>query len=45
MVQTAQRLFIHRNSLQYKLDKLLAQSGLNLKNLDDLAFVHLFLLT
>lgn len=45
MVQTAQRLFIHRNSLQYKLDKLSAQSGLNLKNLDDLAFAHLFLLT
>lgn len=44
LVQTAHKLFIHRNSLQYKLDKLSAQSGLNLKNLDDLAFAHLFLL-
>lgn len=44
LVQTAQRLYIHRNSLQYKLDKFAQQSGLHLKQLDDLAFAHLFLL-
>ncbi|EHI70726.1 helix-turn-helix domain-containing protein [Streptococcus ictaluri] len=44
LVQTAQALFIHRNSLQYKLDKFAQQSGLHLKNLDDLAFAYLFLL-
>lgn len=45
LVQTAQKLFMHRNSLQYKLDKFQKLSGLNLKNLDDLAFCHLLLLT
>ena len=44
LVQTAQKLFMHRNSLQYKLDKFHGLSGLNLKNLDDLAFCHLLIL-
>jgi DNA-binding PucR family transcriptional regulator len=44
LVQTAQKLFMHRNSLQYKLDKFQSLSGLNLKNLDDLAFCHLLTL-
>lgn len=44
LVQTAQQLFMHRNSLQYKLDKFHNRSGLNLKNLDDLAFCHLLIL-
>ena len=44
LVQTAQKLFMHRNSLQYKLDKFHNLSGLNLKNLDDLAFCHLLIL-
>ncbi|MFP9225979.1 helix-turn-helix domain-containing protein [Streptococcus equi subsp. zooepidemicus] len=44
LVQTAQRLYIHRNSLQYKLDKFAQQSGLHLKQLDDLAFAYLFIL-
>ncbi|MCK1213549.1 PucR family transcriptional regulator [Streptococcus uberis] len=43
LVQTAQKLYIHRNSLQYKLDKLKKLTGLNLKVLDDLAFAYLFL--
>ncbi|MFD3021264.1 helix-turn-helix domain-containing protein, partial [Streptococcus agalactiae] len=34
-------LFIHRNSLQYKLDKFTQSSGLNLKILDDLAYAYL----
>ncbi|PZO93762.1 MAG: PucR family transcriptional regulator [Streptococcus pyogenes] len=41
LVQTAQALYIHRNSLQYRLEKFYQQSGLNLKLLDDLAFAHL----
>lgn len=44
LVQTAQKLYIHRNSLQYKLDKLKKQLGLNLKVLDDLAFAYLFMM-
>lgn len=44
LVQTAQKLFMHRNSLQYKLDKFHNLSGLNLKNLDDLAFCRLLML-
>lgn len=43
LVQTAQSLYIHRNSLQYKLDKVYRQTGLQLKQLDDLAFAYLFL--
>lgn len=41
LVQTAQELYIHRNSLQYKLDKFHQLSGLNLKQLDDLASCYL----
>ncbi|WP_242258662.1 helix-turn-helix domain-containing protein [Streptococcus thoraltensis] len=44
LVQTAQRLFIHRNSLQYRLDKFYQTTGLNLKNLDDLALAYLLIL-
>ncbi|MBA2796273.1 helix-turn-helix domain-containing protein [Streptococcus porcinus] len=43
LVQTAQKLYIHRNSLQYKLEKTKRQTGLNLKNLDDLTFAYLFI--
>ncbi|ESV54076.1 hypothetical protein SAG0136_02120 [Streptococcus agalactiae LMG 14747] len=44
LVQTAQRLFIHRNSLQYRLDKFYQATGLNLKVLDDLALAYLIIL-
>ncbi|MGT2833038.1 helix-turn-helix domain-containing protein [Streptococcus halotolerans] len=44
LVQTAQRLFIHRNSLQYRLDKFHQVTGLNLKDLDDLALAYLLIL-
>lgn len=43
-VQAAQKLFLHRNSLQYKLDKFQSLSGLNLKKLDDLALCYWLLL-
>ena len=45
LVKTAQSLYIHRNSLQYKLDKFRLLSGLNLKNLDSLAFCYLLIMT
>lgn len=44
LAQTAQRLFIHRNSLQYRLDKYYQATGLNLKELDDLTLAYLVLL-
>lgn len=44
LVQTAQRLFIHRNSLQYRLDKFHQVTGLNLKLLDDLTLAYLLIL-
>lgn len=44
LVQTAQRLFIHRNSLQYRLDKFYQVTGLNLKFLDDLTLAYLLIL-
>lgn len=43
-VQAAQKLYLHRNSLQYKLDKFQNLSGLNLKRLDDLALCYWLLL-
>lgn len=41
LVQTAQLLFMHRNSLQYKLEKFYQLTGLNLKKLDDLALCYI----
>jgi len=43
-VQAAQKLYLHRNSLNYKLDKFYSLSGLNLKKLDDLALSYWLLL-
>ena len=43
-VQAAQMLYLHRNSLQYKMDKFQRLSGLNLKKLDDLALCYWLLL-
>lgn len=43
-VQAANALFMHRNSLQYKMDKFQRLSGLMLKKLDDLALAYLMLL-
>ena len=44
LAKTAQSLYIHRNSLQYKLEKFRLLSGLNLKNLDSLAFCYLLIM-
>lgn len=44
LAKTAQSLYIHRNSLQYKLEKFRLLSGLNLKNLNSLAFCYLLIM-
>lgn len=44
LAQTAQRLFIHRNSLQYRLEKWHQATGLHLKDLDDLALAYMLYL-
>lgn len=41
LAKTAQHLYIHRNSLQYKLEKFRLASGLNVKNLNDLTLSYL----
>lgn len=38
---TAKRLFIHRNSLQYRLEKLLEKTGLDIRNFSNAAFIFL----
>lgn len=38
---TAKELFMHRNTLQYRLEKYHEQTGLSLKNMDDLVLSYL----
>lgn len=38
---TAKELFLHRNTLQYRIDKFQEKSGINLKNTDQLIFCYL----
>lgn len=38
---TAKKLYVHRNTLQYQLEKFYHQTGLNLKNMNDLVFCYL----
>lgn len=40
---TAKELFMHRNTLQYRLEKFLENTGMQLKNTDDLILCHLLL--
>lgn len=44
LTKTAQKLYIHRNTLQYRIEKFREQTGLHLKNMDDLSLCHLALL-
>ncbi|WP_165005611.1 MULTISPECIES: helix-turn-helix domain-containing protein [unclassified Enterococcus] len=41
---TAKTLFLHRNTLKYRIEKFQEQTGLNLKQADDLLFCYLLLL-
>ncbi|MBP2099764.1 helix-turn-helix domain-containing protein [Enterococcus rivorum] len=40
---TAKALFMHRNTLQYRLEKFYEQTGLSLKKMDDLIFCYLLI--
>ena len=40
VTKAAQQLYLHRNSLQYKIDKWEELTGLQLKNLTDLALCY-----
>ena len=40
VTKAAQQLYLHRNSLQYKMDKWEELTGLQLKNLTDLALCY-----
>lgn len=40
---TAKTLFMHRNTLQYRLEKFYEQTGLSLKKMDDLIFCYLLI--
>ena len=40
----AKKLYLHRNSLQYKLNRFAAESGLDVKQMDDLIFCYLLTL-
>ncbi len=44
VTKTAQRLYVHRNTLQYRLDKFQEQTGLSLKSMDDLAVCYIALI-
>lgn len=44
LTRTAQELYIHRNTLLYRLDKFQEQTGLSLKNMDDLTICYLALI-
>lgn len=39
----AKELYLHRNTLQYRIDKLRQETGINLKRMDDLVFCYLML--
>ncbi|KXT74705.1 Leucine rich protein [Streptococcus sp. DD10] len=41
LTKAAQKLYIHRNTLQYRLEKFHEATGLSLKNMDDLALCYL----
>ncbi|WP_157964479.1 PucR family transcriptional regulator [Exiguobacterium flavidum] len=40
---TAKQLFLHRNSLQYRLDRLIEQTGIDVRTFEGAAFLHLLL--
>jgi sugar diacid utilization regulator len=42
---TSKALFIHRNSLQYRLERFIEKTGLDPRQFDDALFIHLALLT
>lgn len=45
LTKAAQKLYIHRNTLQYRLEKFHEATGLSLKNMDDLALCYLVMIS
>lgn len=45
LTKASQQLYIHRNTLQYRLEKFHEATGLSLKNMDDLALCYLTVLS
>ncbi|WP_125588220.1 helix-turn-helix domain-containing protein [Companilactobacillus jidongensis] len=43
IAKTAKDLYVHRNTLLYRIDKFNRETGLNLKSMDDLVLCHLLL--
>ncbi|WP_179395893.1 PucR family transcriptional regulator [Lacticaseibacillus absianus] len=43
LTAAAKALFLHRNTLQYRLEKFEAQTGFNLRQMDDLVLCHLLI--
>lgn len=43
LTATAKALFLHRNTLQYRLDKFQSQTGFSLKRMDDLVLCYLLI--
>lgn len=43
ITQTASTLYLHRNTLNYRLDKFYDETGLSLRNLDDLLLAYLLI--
>ena len=41
--KASQKLFLHRNTLQYRIDRFSEQTGLNVKDMNDLTLCHLLL--
>ena len=41
--KASQKLFLHRNTLQYRIDRFAQQTGLNVKDMNDLTLGHLLL--
>ena len=41
--KASQTLFLHRNTLQYRIDRFAEQTGLNVKDMNDLTLCHLLL--
>lgn len=41
--KASQKLFLHRNTLQYRIDRFAEQTGLNVKDMNDLTLGHLLL--
>lgn len=42
---TAKKLYIHRNSLQYRIDKFIQQTGLDVRNMEEALTVYIAILT